>query len=243
MNEVGGDTAPIADGYMACDIVGSWATYAAGVGVSGPVDEAVIEELIAFYRDRGRLPQIAVTPYQHTSLMEGLARRGFTPYEFINVLYASPDLVIEGSEHPVGLEFEKLDPSREDQVERFVKAHLKGFYGEDIPEGIHPITYRIATHPRCDFWFFVLDGQDVGVGGLEHFENTGVLIGACVNQEYRGRGIHSEFLRFRHEEAGRRGYDYVTVGSVPGTGTERNAQRLGFHVAYTEVGMRLNDAG
>jgi hypothetical protein len=41
LREVGGEGAAIGEGWMACDVPGSWADYTAGLGVKQPVDEGI----------------------------------------------------------------------------------------------------------------------------------------------------------------------------------------------------------
>jgi hypothetical protein len=65
-----------------------------------------------------------------------------------------------------------------------------------------------------------------------------VLIAGCTYAEARGQGLHSEFIRFRLEQAATAGLRYVTVGSTPGGPTERNALRAGFKAAYTQAGLQ-----
>jgi GNAT superfamily N-acetyltransferase len=241
LREVGGEGAPIGEGWMACDVVGSWARYAAGLGVSEPVDSELLDALVDFYRSRECCPRIQVTPYQHPSLLEGLAARYFTPSELETVLVHSlqqlPDPVLVPS-----LVFRLIEPWNSDDVEAFIQSQMHGFHGSaEPPLGIIPITKRVAQHARCRLWLLEVDGELAGSGGLEFFEDTAVMIAGCVYPEFRRRGIHSAFMNFRLAEAQSADVKIVLVASPAGGPTERNALRVGFSVAYhlMELSQRI----
>lgn len=239
LRELGGDGAPIGGGWMACDLPGSWADYAAGLGLDGPVDDSTLDEFLAFYRKRNRSPRIHVTPFQHPTLLSGLEARGFTVYEQENILVRLLDELPPINPIP-GLVFRLVDPSNDDDVYDFRCSHVLGFCeGKEPPQGVLPITDRVARSQRCKLWLLELDGAIVGSGGLEFFEDAAVLIAGCVNAEARCKGLHSAFIRFRLQQAKKAGVRYVTVGSILGGPTERNALRAGFSVAYLQTGLSL----
>ncbi len=242
LQEVGGAGEPVGSGWMACDHPGSWAHYAAGLGTAGPVDDADLDRLVAFYASRDREPRIQTTPYQHPSLLAGLGARGFVPYEQDTVLVRPLQGLPIGPDVP-GLEFRSVEPSDDASVTAFVDSQLRGFFAPDeAPEGIRPIMARVARNPRCRTHLLVLDGEVVGCGGLETFEDSAVLIAGCVYPQARRRGVQSAYIRFRLQRAAALGFRYAVVGSTPGQATERNALRAGFRVAYTQTGLRRPSA-
>jgi len=237
LREVGGEGAPVGSGWMACDLPGSWANYAAGLGLSGPVDPSTLDALVAFYRVRGRQPRIQVTPYQHPSLSTGLAARGFSTYEQETMLVHTLDALPPVNPLPK-LVFRRIDPSKDDHVSAFRDSQMTGFFGDgEPPAGMLPITDRVARSPRCELWLMELGGQVVGSGGIETFEGSAVLIAGCTHATARRQGLQSSFIRFRLEQAATAGLRYVLVGSILGGPTERNALRAGFKVAYTQTGL------
>jgi len=235
--EVGGEGAALDGGWMACDPRGSWATYAAGLGVDGPVSDATLDALVAYYAARGRRAAIQITPYQHPSLLDGLAARGFTVYELESVLARALTPRPAGVAVP-GLRFQPVDPDDDDSVANFVAAQLAGFFPDRAPPpAMIPITERVARSSRCRLWLMTVDGELAGSGGLEVFEDAAVLIAGAVMPHFRRRGIQQAFVRFRLEQARLDGRAYATVGSTPGGPTERNALRAGFQMAYTQIGL------
>lgn len=235
LQELGGEGAAIGGGWAASDLRGSWANNAAALGVNGPVDEASLDALVAFYRERGREPRIQVTPYEDPTLLRGLEARGFVSLESETVLVRS----LEGlpTLDPIPeLVFRPIDPQSQEDVDAFRSSQMTGFFGEEEPPaGMLPITGRVARSARAVLWFLELEGHAVGSGGLELFEESAVLIAGCVHAQARRRGLQSAFIRFRLMQAANRGLRYAIVASKPGGPTERNALRAGFSVAYTQL--------
>lgn len=235
--EVGGEGAAIDSGWMACDEPGSWAIYAAGLGLDGAVAPEDLNGLVDFYRARGRRPRIQVTSYEHPTLAQGLAERGFVVYEE-ETLLARELGDLPSLEMPDGLQFRRVDPTSDADVAAFCGSQMAGFYEDgDPPPGMMPITERVARSSRVRLWLLEWEGRIVGSGGLEASKDSGVMIAGCVYAGARRRGFHNAFIAFRLHEAVRWGLEVVTVGSIPGGPTERNARRAGFIPIYTQAGL------
>ncbi len=211
--------------------------YAAGLGLHGPVDGATLDELVAFYRGRERQPRVQVTPYQHPTLLSGLTKRSFVAFEQEAVLvHTLQDL--PKAAPAANLSFRRIDPLSHTDVAAFRDSQMRGFYEDkEPPAGMLAITERVGRHPRCRLWLLERDGQVLGSGGVEVYEETGALIGGCVHPEARCQGLHGAFIRFRLEHAQQQGMRYATICSLQGGPTERNALRMGFTVAYTQTVM------
>ena len=238
LSEIGGDGSPIDSGWMACDQSGSWANYAAGLGLQGPVDESILDTLVNFYRGRNRLPRIQITPYQHPTLLKGLATRKFVFNELETVLFRTLNH-LPSVESFSQFSFHRIDPLNPEDVLAFRTSQMTGFFdNQEPPAGMLPITDRVARSPRTQLWLIKLEGQIVGSGGLEIFEQSGVLIAGCVHAKARNQGIQLAFIKFRLQQAAIMGLNYVTIGSIPEKTTERNALRAGFSVAYTQLELQ-----
>ncbi|MFT4976768.1 MAG: hypothetical protein ACI8S6_002673 [Myxococcota bacterium] len=235
LSEVGGDSAPVGGGWMSCDVPGSWADCAAGLGVDRAVPEAVLDELVDFYAKRRRRASVVLTPYQHPELLPSLAARGFTLQSLETVL-ARPLTPLPPDPEPEGLQIVQVDGGDPDSVSAFVEAHLRGFFpAGDAPDGMRPIAARVAQSPRVRLWLLVEAGEVVGSGGLELLGEGAVLIAGSIMEGARRRGLHRAFIRHRLVFAAGEGCSFAVVGSIPNGPTERNALREGFSVAYTQI--------
>ena len=235
LEEVGGAGRPIDSGWMSCDVPDSWADHATSLGLDGPVGDSTLDEFVEYYRSQNRTPKIKITPYQHPTLLSGLARRGFTLMEvesvFVHFLNALPEF-----DPPPGVTFRAIDPNDSGDVLRFRDLQVAGFHSDgSVPAGVLPITERMARSTRCSFWIVECDGQPAASGGLEFHDGSSVLISGCTLAEYRGRGLQSAFIRFRLAEAARLGMTYALLGSLAGHTTERNALRAGFQPCFSQM--------
>ena len=61
------------------------------------------------------------------------------------------------------------------------------------------------------------------------------LCGAGTLAEFRGRGLQTALLRARMAAAVQAGCEYAVVVTQGGTSSQRNAERLGFRMAYSKV--------
>jgi hypothetical protein len=55
--------------------------------------------------------------------------------------------------------------------------------------------------------------------------------------EFRRAGLHRELIAARLNDAAAQGCDLATSSTLPGSGSQRNYERLGFQVAYTKLTM------
>ena len=97
------------------------------------------------------------------------------------------------------------------------------------------LPWSSSKHPLSLAAF--VDGQMVaGAGGLivPEYKMAG-FFGAATLKEFRGRGIQAAFMAARLKLAQQAGCDLAVTLTMPGTTSERNAERAGFQVAYTKV--------
>ena len=243
LRDVGGEGQAVGSGWMSCDLPGSWADHAAGLGLDGPVSDDTLDSLVDFYRARGRTPRIETTPHQHPSLLEGLKNRGFVPSEELHTLVVDLDQY-DAAQAGVGsgLDFKRVDPACQESVESFIRSQERGFFGEEsLPSGLRTIIERVVHHPRAQVWIIERDGCAVGSGGLEIFEDMAVLIGGCVHPDARGQRVHSAFIAHRLSVAAQVGLSHASIGSLIDHTTEHNAARAGFQVAYIQTMFELRE--
>ncbi len=248
--EIARDCEELAGGWMCFGGDGSWANQACGLGLSGPVSEADIDRLIAFYTSRNTEPQIEVSPFADETLIAELARRGFQLREFENVLARELKpkenlQALHPHSLPDGLTIAHVDPSNAAQVESFASASTQGFRteGTRISEVDALMTEKIVRHPRCDAFLANIDGTDVGGGAMAARGELACLFSASVAADHQRRGVHAALMIRRLERARERGCSVAVIHSTPEATTERNARRLGFALAYTRVIMTMPGLG
>ena len=63
------------------------------------------------------------------------------------------------------------------------------------------------------------------------------LFGAGTLAEFRGRGLQTALLRLRMQVAAQDGCEVAVIVTQGGSTSQRNAERLGFRVAYSKATM------
>jgi hypothetical protein len=66
-----------------------------------------------------------------------------------------------------------------------------------------------------------------------------LLAGASTIPEGRGRGAQQALLASRLSYAVEYGCDLAMMCAAPGSGSQRNAERRGFRIAYTRLKWRM----
>jgi len=61
------------------------------------------------------------------------------------------------------------------------------------------------------------------------------LAGASTDPPFRGRGAQNALLAIRLRYAMSLGCDLAMMGALPGSASQRNAERQGFRIAYTRI--------
>lgn len=229
---------PVAGGWAAFVRPGSPLNHAVGLGMAGPVTGPEISELERFYRSHGEPATVDVCPLAHRSLAELLSLRGYRVTEFNNVL-VRPLSQAEAPPEPCGIaEVSAVD---EATAERWAAVVARGFLerAELTPPEIETglVLFHLASGTSYDAR---VEGRDAGGGCLLIHEELALLFADSTVPEFRGRGVQCALIATRLRDAAARGCDLAAASTLPGSGSQRNYERLGFRPAYTRVVM-VND--
>lgn len=218
VSEIAGDWEPFAGGRMSFGGVDSWANQASGCGLDGPVSEAELDRLVAFYDERGVGGEVEVAPSAHESLVQGLNARGFAIKHFETVLAAVGGSLARGVEGergrsamerlthgmPEGVEIRRVEPGDEEFDRAFARFGMGQFVPggvEAVSEGQIAVSMRAHRHPR-NVSFVALDAASgrsdaeriVGVAGVEVVLDPAVAPHGPVACLY-GTGVAQGFRR------------------------------------------------
>ena len=80
-----------------------------------------------------------------------------------------------------------------------------------------------------------LEGQAIAAGAVSLHDGVEHLAGASTIPEGRRRGAQLALLDARLRHAAAHGCDVALMGALPGSSSQRNAERHGFRIAYTRV--------
>lgn len=253
VSKLAAESRPWAGGQMCRGAPGLWCNVALGAGFDGPVSDAEVEELIAFYSAAGIEPRVEMSEMAHDSLRASLERAGFVlrMFEMILVRELTPSDRIEPVHPaPADVRFEIIDPSDEAVLRECAEVVIPGFkvdlgFGESISDDEYEFFKVNARHPHCLTVAGRLteangnsaSGRIVAVGGCSAEGQVGALFGAVTVKDQRRRGIQQALLAVRLNQMATRGVRLATIGSRPHSSTQRNVRRMGFWLAYTKVAM------
>jgi hypothetical protein len=84
-----------------------------------------------------------------------------------------------------------------------------------------------------------IDGQPIATGMLTIHDGVALLAGASTIPEARRQGAQLALLEARLRFGAEHGCDIAMMGALPGSASQRNAERHGFRIAYTRIKWRI----
>jgi hypothetical protein len=222
--------AAIAGGLAIFHAVDSPVTQAIGIGMNGAVGAADLDELEAFFHDRGSPAIIDLCTLVDSELVALLQQRGYVIREISNVLVRCLDKA-EEFDDVRGIEVEEVRPG---EMEVWAHMVLQGFAGEDrIPEE----HMSMLTSPASGLaaFFGQHDGTRVATAAMAFDTGLATFCGASTLVHARGRGMQLVMIRHRLRIAAQRGCDIASASVVPGSASHRNYERAGFQLVYARI--------
>ncbi len=222
---------PFADGYAVYAGPGSPANRAVGLGMQGPVTRGDVAAVRQFYRARGELPYIQLCPLAHPSLLELLREGGYHVDHFYNVLA----LPVEEAVMPAPDRALRVGRAAPDQADLWIRTVAEGFRGgppteEDLTVIAPNFHSAIATS-----YFAWADGEPAGGGSTIVHGGVAELCSASTRLPFRRRGIQAALIHARLAACRATGVDLAMVFTSPGTDSQRNVEKAGFRVAYSDA--------
>lgn len=232
--EIGAAEEEICGGHMIFAGLGSPIGRVTGAGFDRSFTAEDVNRIEQFYHGHHAPSQVDLCPMHEPAVFEMFRDRGYGIAELNNVLYRRLKPGEEFPAPPVGCEIRRSVPDEAGTAGAIVET---AFFPDGAPEafrGLIEPLYRIET--ACPFVASVA-GELVACGtGLvipEH--KVFALCGAGTLPEFRGRGLQTALLQARMAAALQAGCEYAVVVTQGGTTSQRNAERLGFRVAYSKV--------
>jgi len=228
----------VAGAYAMYDGAASPTTQTFGLGLFEPATAAALEALEHFFSDRGAPVFHEVSPLAGIELAGLLAERRYRPVEFTSVLYRPLGRSPEAS--PAPNPRMRVRPIGSTEGEVWAQTAARGW--SEHPE---LTEYLLELGPlsteREDSVSFLaeIDGAPVAAGALSLSGGVALLAGACTIPEARKQGAQLALLEARLGYAAAKGCTVAMMCALPGSASQRNAERHGFRIAYTRVKWQL----
>jgi len=232
--EIGAAEEEICGGHMIFAGLGSPIGRATGTGLDRPFTTDDLDRIEQFYREHRAPSQVDLTPMHEPTMFEMFKQRGYAIAELNNVLYRKLDAEEKFPPAPAGCEIRR---SRLEEAEITGTIVESAFFPDGPPEAFRGLIKPLYQMEHALAFAASIDGKLVACGtGLiipEH--RVFALCGAGTLAEYRRRGLQTALLRTRMAAATEQECEYAVVVTQGGTTSQRNAERLGFRVAYSKV--------
>jgi hypothetical protein len=230
----------VAGAYAMFDGVGSPLTQTFCLGVFEPVTETHMDTLEEFFQSRNADVFHEVCPLADDSVFALFAKRGYQPVEFSNVTY-----------RPISTGLRLQAPMNErlnvrligkDEVQLWADTAFEGW--SEFAEVADFLKELGQVSAQSDALSFLgeLNGKPVATGALIIAGDVALLAGASTVPTARRQGAQLALLEGRLRYAASHGCTVAMMVAQPGSGSQRNAERHGFRIAYTRTKWGQNRA-
>ncbi len=239
--DVGAQWIEVAGAYAMFDGVGSPLTQTFGLGVFGPVSAAEFDQIEDFFQSRGADVFHEVCPLADSSVFTAFNERGYRPIEFSNVVYRpiSEDLRL-GATRNDGIKVRVVDEVENNLWAETALAGWSEF--AEIADFMRDMG-QVTARSRALSFIGELDGEPIATGALTIAGDVALLAGASTVPSARRQGAQLALLEERLRYAASQGCTIGMMVALPGSGSQRNAERHGFRIAYTRTKWHLKHEG
>ena len=239
--ESGAQWTEIGGAYAMFDGVESPLTQTFGLGVFDEITDVEINEIEAFFKERGAPVFHEVSPLADASLLTLLNERGYQPIELSSVMFR-PIEIETASNMQINPQIKTriIKPGEE---KLWARTSAGGWSTE--AEGLADFMFefgQISASTAGGFAFLAeLAGEPISAGMLFIYDDVALLAGASTVPEGRRRGAQTALLDARLRYAVVRGCTLAMMCASPGSGSQRNAEKNGFRIADTRTKWQLKN--
>lgn len=233
---VGATWIEVGGAYAMFDGVGSPLTQTFGLGIFEDATSDQLDEIEAFFTERGADVFHEVSALADQSILSLLGgERGYRPIELTSVMFR-PIGVTESPKSEI-----KTRLVEEDEADLWAETAAAGWATEHESLADFMLAFgKIAARTSHGFPFLAeIDGKPVAAGGLNIFDDVCLLAGASTRPEARNRGAQNALLSARLAFAAERRCTLAMMCAAPGSQSQKNAQKNGFRIAYTRIKWQL----
>lgn len=232
--EVGAAEEEICGGHMSFCGLGSPVGRAVALGLDRPFTEEDLDRVESFYRSHRAPAQVDLCPLHGPEVFEMFKQRGYAIAELNNVLYRKLDTSEEIPAPPSDCEIRRSSPDEAEAAGAIVEG---AFFPDGAPEEFRGLVAPLYQMEGSLAFVASVEGKLVacGTGLMMPDHKVVALCGAGTLTEYRGRGLQTALLHTRMRSAAQAGCEYAVIVTQGGTTSQRNAERLGFRVAYSKI--------
>lgn len=237
--ESGAEKIEVAGALALFDGLESPLTQTFGLGVFDPVGNEALDSIEAFFKKHHAPVFHEVSPLADSTLLALLHERGYKPIELTSVLVRElSNATITSATLNPSIKTRVINP---DECELWASTAAAGWSTEGEGLGAFMLDLgRITANTKGGYPFLAeLEGKAISAGMLYIFGDVALLAGASTVPDGRRKGGQVALLQARLRMAVEKGCRYAMMGALPGSQSQRNAEKNGFQVAYTRTKWQL----
>jgi GNAT superfamily N-acetyltransferase len=225
-----------AGAYAAFNGVDSPVTQTFGLGIFEELTRATLDTVERFFLDRSAPVLHEVSPFAGGAALDLLCSRNYRPVEICNVLYRPVERPT--AEHDSHVTVRVIGP---DEAQVWIDVSTKGWAHElpELRETLLQFGAIFAARHGSPCFLAEPDGKPGAAGVLGIHDKVALFGGASTVPELRRRGLQTTLLNERMRYAFDQGCDLAMMVAIPGSDSQRNAERRGFRIAYTRTKWKL----
>ncbi len=234
-------TVPLAGGFATWGGGNSPLNKVAGLGFGGAPRAEEMAALEFAFAQRATPVRVELASLADPAVCGFLAARGYRFVGFENVL----GLPLDGYEPGAAAPAIDVRPSGEPEFQAWLDAVVTGFSqpdnqgvstDEEFPRAVlEQVIGDLANGEGFSRYVARRDGEIAGGASLRMGDGVAQLCGAATLPAHRRRGVQTALLRKRLELARDAGCDIAVVTTQPGSKSQQNVQREGFHLLYSRA--------
>ena len=228
----------VAGSYAMFDGAGSPLTQTFGLGAFQPITAEELDRIEEFFLSRGADVFHELCPLADMSAFALLSERGYRAVEFSNVLYRpiSPDLRLRVNTNGAI----KIRVVEKDEAALWAKTMFEGWREfTEVADFMRELG-QVAARSKALSFLAQLEADPIAAGSLTVHGDVALLAGASTIPEARRQGAQLALLEGRLRYAAQQGCTVAMMVTLPGSGSQRNAERHGFRIAYTRTKWHLS---
>jgi GNAT superfamily N-acetyltransferase len=235
--ESGAEWCEVGGTYAMFDGVDSPLTQTFGFGLFTPPSETDLDTIERFYGARGAPVFHEVSPLADAATLTIFGARGYRPIELTAVMHQPITAAMRSA------------PPNDDIAVRVTIPGEEALWAETAALGwgetvaladFMRLFGTVSAHARGTHGFLASIGETpVAAAALALHGGVALLAGASTIPAWRGRGVQRALLAARLRYAAERGAEVAMMCALPGSASQRNAERAGFRIAYTRIKWQL----
>lgn len=224
----------VAGAYAMFDGITSPLTQSFGLGLFDRVTDAELQRLETFFQQRRAPVCHEVSPLADPSLLPLLNARGYHPIEFTSV--TSRPLTRSASVEGPRNERIRVRTVDESEYDLWAETAARGWIeSPELADFMLTLSQISAQRQNTVSFLAELSGRPIATGAMSLCGGVALLAGASTIPEARKQGAQLALLDSRLHYAAEHGCDIAMMCALPGSASQRNAERQGFRIAYTRI--------